>query len=437
MKKENDIIDEIVHRLKSKTDFSYREGAWERFRKIEKAENTNSGHSLFFKYISIAATLLIGFLAYFMFVKNNYQTFDDSLGKIVKSDNTLDVLREETSGKTYSQEVEDEMEVEKYSDSRLTKLKGEDFEKAQLASVDIVQNNMISERTLIAHEIAKKDIEKIEQSLIINIQKKNLPPVYSTLASTHSGNIGRQTHYLKSNSSNSNVWKLQDKFDFGIFVSPYSQSEAFKVGAGFTMAYKINNKLSLRTGASYNTYEVGILKNPLASSSVEEVNAKVSNAGLQSNGQNAATSVSKLTVPNINAITGFVNSIEIPLEVKYNLNKSLYATAGFSYSTIISQERNAIYIENIDNITFKNGFPDNEKQANQALQIVTRTIKSSEDNVNPNKYSGFINLSFGKKVNINRKFGLSVEPFYKIPIGEYRRSDMSYSNGGVRVITNF
>ncbi|HMR18755.1 MAG TPA: hypothetical protein PKA53_05610, partial [Sphingobacterium sp.] len=146
----------------------------------------------------------------------------------------------------------------------------------------------------------------------------------------------------------------------------------------------------------------------------------------------------KMIIPNINAITGFVKSVDIPLEIKVNnIHSSIYATAGMSYSAILNQRRNAHYVENLNIETFADGYPENREQANNAVKPVTRVVESTEENVNTNGFSGFVNFSIGKNVRINKKVGFSVEPYLKIPVGQYRRAEMDYTNGGIRVMTNF
>src|SRR5690606_12437218 len=49
---------------------------------------------------------------------------------------------------------------------------------------------------------------------------------------------------------------LNDRFQLGLFVSPYATSNQMNVGGGLALSFKINKNLSLRTGASYNSYEV-------------------------------------------------------------------------------------------------------------------------------------------------------------------------------------
>src|SRR5690606_23177620 len=110
-------------------------------------------------------------------------------------------------------------------------------------------------------------------------------------------------------------------------------------------------------------------------------------------------------------ITGFVKSVDIPLEVKVNDNSNtFYAAAGLSYSAIFNQKREAHYVENLNQVTFSEGYPENKQQAEAAVKPITRTIESAEENVNSNGFNGFVNLSVGRNVKLNRRVGLSVEP---------------------------
>src|SRR5690606_2128186 len=139
----------------------------------------------------------------------------------------------------------------------------------------------------------------------------------------------------------------------------------------------------------------------------------------------------------INAVTGFVQSIDIPLELKFHATRSLYAVAGMSYSSILNQERNAYYIDNINQETFAEGYPETQEQVVNAVKPVTKSIESTEKNVNTNGFTGFVNLSIGKDLRVNKNIGVSLEPYLKIPVGGYRRADMDYTNGGIRIMTSF
>jgi len=87
--------------------------------------------------------------------------------------------------------------------------------------------------------------------------------------------------------------------------------------------------------------------------------------------------------------------------------------------------------------TFTDGYPENKQQAEETVKPITKSVESMENNVNTNGFSGFVNFSLGKEVKMNKRVGISVEPYLKIPVGQYRRADMDYTNGGIRIMTSF
>jgi hypothetical protein len=232
--------------------------------------------------------------------------------------------------------------------------------------------------------------------------------------------------------------RFGDRFEMGVFVSPYATSNQMNVGAGLALSYKLSKTLSVRTGASYNSYEIQMVKNPIEAGSAEAVTTEADMVGRTNASVANVSYQQQLIIPNVNAITGFVRSVDIPLEIKVNDGRgSFYATAGMSYSAILNQQRNAHYVENLNVETFADGYPENAEQASAAVKPVTRIIESSEENVNSKGYSGFVNFSVGKNIRVNKKVGFSVEPYLKIPVGQYRRAETDYTNGGIRVMTNF
>jgi len=434
MKKDKELIEVIVNQLKEAKDFPYREGAWESFSKRQGGQV--SLVKPIYKYLSAAAVLLLGLSISYYVHKNNDAVDSDVRQMIVEK-----IDKENHEGQALQQiqrPIENTVLSNSSKENKVDTHEESNLFNTLLTSVSIDKQSIDLALALPAIQISGP--EYIDMNGFIDMASISKSKSSSDL----------KEHLLLANAavtknmlSNSNLeqglspkrFNFSDRFDLGLFVSPYTSTESLRVGAGLTFAYNISDKLSIRTGASFNSYEVGMLKNPFDASSVEQVETTVSNSSLQSAGQNGLFyEVSRFALPNINAVKGFVQSIEVPLELKYNLNKSLYAVGGISYSTIVKQERNVQYMEHVNNNTYDSGFLEDDKKVSKS---VTRTVKSVENNVNPSGYSGFINISVGKKVNVNRKFGLSIEPYYKIPVGEFRKADMNYSNGGVRIMTNF
>lgn len=449
MEKDKELIDEIVDRLKNQKEVKYREGAWEKFQASQAPASSKSKIVSFNRWISVAAACLLlglGVMFYINRLKNDVIT-DATLPNLANNDLESRSRTQESETKI-SQNNKQEESTRK--DANLTNpvlanIESNKNNRITLEQIDI--NESIDYDYSIDKNIALEELDFNKEFQIANLEVidskqpklkaiSNLENItLAASATTNNSVIAFKEVEAKNQQRHFN---LSEKFDLGLFVSPHSTAEKMYVGGGLSIAYNLNKKLSLRTGASYNNYEVGIMKNPTEMESVEAVMTTSSSKELGNNVYSGAGMQQvKMMLPNINAIRGSVQSIDVPLELKYNVNNTLYAAAGISYSAIINQERNAQYIENVNTETFRNGFPEDASQASKVVQPVTKTVKSAEKNVNTNGYNGFINFSIGKKLNLNKKVGLSVEPYFKVPVGEYRRADMNYTNGGIRIMTNF
>lgn len=449
MKSEKEIIDEIVSRLKSQPEREYRPGAWEGF-KSQYSNRTTKTRQISRWAATAAAFLLLGMgVVYYI---------NDATQSPVSRENEVASGRQNP----LSEDAITPLETPENKQSHNTTLLAEVGNSADITD-NAIEDKIISfdrhgtvdrflNLPLVAKvignintriDISSADVDRINDdnrrysTIGVNSTHAQTNSVEQlTLAASSIPNADLKIREVENITQNKRV-HLGDKFDLALFVSPYSTGDKMNVGGGLTLAYNLTNKISVRTGASYNSYEMGMLKNPTEPNSYEAVvvsnNSDVGKnmAGL------AAPQSSKMIIPNVNAVTGIVQSVDVPIELKYNVGKSLYAVAGVSYSAIIGQERNAHYVDNVNAETFSQGFPENEKQMQTAVKAVTKTVKSAEKNVSTNGFNGFVNFSIGKKVKVNNRFGVSVEPYLKIPVGEYRRADMDYTNGGIRIMTNF
>lgn len=447
MKSEKEIIDDIVSRLKSRPEVAYRQGAWEEFKGQHVVGRPTTKLRSMRSWAAAAALLVVGMGALYYI---NYNTLpSDAIDNNLASENTsLSQERPVTSKEQLSAPQpgvtpSGETNADRYANSiKPTALEASNAESKPtdvlldlplIAAAKTIDDPRI---TIATDNVVALD-QTIRKSAEIAIHPLEFPSELAeqhTLAAAAFPNAEVRVREVENRSQNKRV-HFGNKLDLGLFVSPSSTGEKMNVGGGLVLAYNLTNKISLRTGASYNSYEMGTLKNPNGPDSYESV--RVNNDIQSSPLSSPSSEISTMMVPNVNAVTSIVQSVDVPLEFKYNVGKTLYAVAGVSYSAIIGQERNAHYIQNVNAETFSQGVPENEKQMQKAVKAVTKTVKSADKNVSTNGFNGFVNFSLGKKVNLNNRFGISVEPYFKIPVGEYRRADMDYTNGGIRIMTSF
>lgn len=232
-------------------------------------------------------------------------------------------------------------------------------------------------------------------------------------------------------------FRFMDKFQLGIFVSPNSTNEQFNFGGGVLINYQLSKNLSIRTGLAFNKYEASQMRDPVTSPEMQVRTNLNTSQMLTSDGAIQAKVSNALILPNVNAITGNVQALEVPLDLKLDVAQGFYISSGITYAAILQQNRYAHYIENVNKDLFQDGLPENQGEVQQATQQISRSIKTEDENVRSNQFGGFVNFSLGKKVKLNKGISLSVEPYMKLPVGSFQRADMNYTNGGIRIITNF
>ncbi|SMG17050.1 outer membrane beta-barrel protein [Sphingobacterium psychroaquaticum] len=224
--------------------------------------------------------------------------------------------------------------------------------------------------------------------------------------------------------------RILSKMELGAFLSPSTTDSKIDLGGGLILGYQLNDKLTLRTGASFNQYEVGILPSGMYGKE------QVQNSPVVGQASKDMPYKTYATLPNINAVTGKVQTLDIPLELQYKMGKQFYTSVGVSYAAVLSQERFNHYQENADPLMFSST-SNTERPTNEDVKVVERKVQSVDNNVDPNGFAGFVNFSIGKKTNLSKALKLSIEPYVKIPVGQFKRADMNYTNGGIKVITTF
>jgi len=229
--------------------------------------------------------------------------------------------------------------------------------------------------------------------------------------------------------------RLTERLEIGAFLSPGTTGENFDMGGGLLLGYRLNDRWSLRTGASFNQYEVGTLASRLADGvRTEEV---MDSPSAEENARMVAGNIpyraNSVLLPNLDAVSGKVQTLDIPVELKARLAARFYAVAGVSYAAVLSQERYNHYREYVDPLTYSSG-SDSGRPVEQNPTAVETILKTSEENLRSSGFGGFVNLSLGRRTDLSATLKLLVEPYVKIPIGRFKRADMDYTNGGVKII---
>lgn len=456
--KKKELIEEIIGQLKDH-ELPYREGSWEKF---ASKHGVAAPPSSAWKYWSAAAAVLLCFGVGYWGLKNNSSVAPSS-AVLTQNDKNSEVLADNKDLKESIQRslsaVTGEQGLsaqELLRDRPFTYSKVEsqpaDNEREQqfvLFGGKAVRGNKInvsnSFAALSGHTMQLRNSTLSAQinlddptataSADITTGTQAATPTHSNVTSANSNTTVSSTQTQREaarlaalyagqqgNRKGSVMVKSNDdhdrKWEMGAFVSPASTSESITLGGGVALAYNVSSKISIRSGASIQHYGAVSGNTPITpamASNSFEMNAPsyLSQPSGLSNAFAKGLADAKEAKSN-ERVSGKILTVDIPVDVRYAINKNFYTSVGVSYIGVLDQERATIYETN--NTEYKQ--------------------KSTEKNVDDKGVNGFVNFSVGRKQKVG-KLSISVEPYYKIPVGGLRSSDLNYSNGGVKIITSF
>src|SRR5690606_30785211 len=135
------------------------------------------------------------------------------------------------------------------------------------------------------------------------------------------------------------------KWEMGAFVSPASTSKSITLGGGVALAYNVSTKVSIRSGASIQHYGAVSGNSPitpaLASNSfVADAPNYISQPTL--NNSFVMRTADARSAKCNERVSGKILTVDIPVDVRYAINKHFYTSVGVSYVGVLDQERSAI-----------------------------------------------------------------------------------------------
>jgi len=219
----------------------------------------------------------------------------------------------------------------------------------------------------------------------------------------------------------SKTQKTNNKWEMGLVVAPsFGNSKKLNMGYGLSMGYNLTERVSLNSGISYNDMA--------ASSSM------TASTGNSSPPNSVSTSSIASTSKNLESVEAKVSGIDIPLEIKYNLSKKLYANVGVSAFAVINQSRSNNYLQG----TLVQSAPNTASFSElKTLQTERVSEEVPESEINTSNYIGFYNFSFGFRQKISKKNTFSVEPFMKVPMKPASTENLRLIGTGVKLKFDF
>jgi len=224
------------------------------------------------------------------------------------------------------------------------------------------------------------------------------------------------------------------KWSMAFMLAPsFGNTDELNLGYGLSMNYRLSDRFSIHSGIAYN-----------------KMNARKNfqtNIGM--------SSVVMANTKSLEMITEEVTGIDIPLELRYHVNKNVYANMGVSGFAVLSQNRNNTFVQEvvIKSATSSSGsanlpggiasggdaqdsFGPKGQFANTYIMNQRTTEKVAPSALNRTDYLAFYNLSVGYTRKIYKNNTLSVEPFVKLPING-TADDLRMMGKGLRLKVGF
>ncbi|MEH6306990.1 hypothetical protein RYH73_15185 [Olivibacter sp. CPCC 100613] len=444
-KDNKELIDRMADVLRGHSA-PYREGAWERFAGLQK----RARKVIPLWYLGGAAAAVLLGVVFFVnrntidkpitpsidYTQNNKledhrrDTMSEQTAPAITEQNNRDrdKPRQQNNDNLLAQLSTDETEIKK--DGPLTKVfNGEQLRKTDNHTEQFKdrENEALSANRRVKEEQAS-DLPQEEQTpKAANKTTKDREEALISMLSENNSSSNSSERALMNHTDYSG----DKRWNVGVMFAPSLTDERFNMGGGVTVAYKISKKVSIGSGVSL--VDLGFRQSSPGASSDGPMNspasASLSDASPTLNAKSLETK--ELTSVNTNLL-----ALDIPIDIKYQVSKQFYASAGISFFAVLNEDRtNNFLTRTPTNRTIQNteGYAFSQPE----FQINNVSEKAEETPLQGNGYSGFLNFSVGRKMPISRKVGIAVEPFFKIPIGSLSNQNMNLRYGGVRVITSF
>lgn len=271
----------------------------------------------------------------------------------------------------------------------------------------------------------------IEGNLSVNAS--NYPKTPTNKPMDQSEALDRVNEWLAENGSSLPVIPKKERvgpLKLGVMVSPQASSNAtggMNLGAGVMSEFSLTRRLKLDVGVNYARQSMM----PERSSGMAMEMASYSSSRQQLDAENIMTSSNFIgSVMQLNFA-----SLDIPVNLKYRVldrkNTGLFLITGLSSVVYLDQQATETFQTN-------SFFTNSAAGLSFAPSVQNYTsVYSPEGAGNSVDVGGMLNLSVGYEYNLNDGMFISLEPFYKLPLGNLTFANQQFSIGGMNLRMNF
>jgi hypothetical protein len=234
--------------------------------------------------------------------------------------------------------------------------------------------------------------------------------------------LDKESKLNASTKANKLAAKKDNKWEMGVMVAPsFGNTKKLNMGYGVNMAYALSDKISLSSGIAYN----------------EMTGAK--SIGVDQTVMNSPTTNAFVTPSkNLESVEARLVGIDIPLEIKYHINKKIYAGVGVSAFAVLNPKRNNTYMEGKVVERSVTDYAAGTQQSKMFF-VNERVVEDApvESEIKDGQYLGFYNFSFGYKQKVSKNNSVAIEPFVKVPMKGVTNENLRLLGTGVRLKFDF
>ncbi|MBW3468770.1 cell envelope integrity protein TolA [Arthrospiribacter ruber] len=289
------------------------------------------------------------------------------------------------------------------------------------------QETALSDQTTISKSEIQPEKEKIAEAE----SKDSISPSYSNQSSKAEEEVKAQEKINKWLADAEEKAPKKDEaksepLKLGVFVTPQSTSsstQAVNLGAGVITELPVSNKFKIDLGIAY-------ARQNLSPGVAEYSNVMVAQS-LSYSDRSAMMSSNFITTSNELSF----GQLEIPFNLKYkvleNKKSDLYLISGVSNMLYLNQRNTVTY----NAVNFANS---GLVGAQTELRTISQTFTPDSQSLSNNTSIGqLLNLSVGYEQSLSNGTFISVEPFYKLSIGNQTFINQQFSIGGINLRMNF
>ncbi|AWW30315.1 hypothetical protein DN752_09365 [Echinicola strongylocentroti] len=434
---------------------------WERFSQVYFNKPTKRNKMVFWPFVvsGVAASLLLLFF-FFPYEKEIEKGVTDLKGNIATKSKKLDDMLKPTEDSIVEKEEETLPRSGPPSGSIAKK-------KEQVMGDDLAGVRVQRQSSKPIAQLSKKDIKEGGASLGLpsasyyiiggDIQDEKLPP--TPASASKQGDVSNTPDPTKSAYMDEQVaeawvdkWKngeqesetprnnntiIKNESDkesmvrLGVQAGPQAASNStsgMQLGAGVVSEFSISERIKLDVGVNYahQRFEPETMAKLPESMQVRAMSSADPN--------NASYAVTNDYLGSEYTMSYY--GLDIPINLKYkvmdNSKANIFLITGLSSMVYFDQkgtETFAVASKFTEDFTGGLQFAESVQQYSQEY-----TPGSDQSNVDLGK---MLNLSFGYEYNLSNGTFLSIEPYYKLPLGNMTFTNQQFSIGGVNLRMNF